>query len=423
MNAISGCRSCSFTDEAVITGLGAVCSLGNSIEEITRRFMSGESGIGEISDFNPGEFRPLAARAKNPPEIKTDIHPELARSMGKHLSLLLASTDEALCRAGIGAGMFDPRDIGFFAGMGMVDYRVEDLLSSVLKAMNRNGSLDYDRFFAFGYQEIYPLWPLGMLNNVAFCQASIHFGLRGENCVFSPHGDAGIRAVAEAVEVLKAGKAKMTLAGGVSEEVSPLSIARAGLHGLIGPSSIGAGHACDDLLDAQSEVFLGECGAMLVLEPLTSARERGAEVLARIAGLGFACEKDPISGFASRRAIAAAIGEALSHAALRADQIDLVMTGSFNQNELKTIQEIFGGGEEPPVVASAAKTMGEMLAAGPILSIALGLSVPGLAALPLQPSVSIRRFPSSMLRMLVNGISYEGRCASIIIEKTSGEPV
>ena len=83
--------------------------------------------------------------------------------------------------------------MGFFAGMGTVDYHLEDLLPAVAKSLSQSGDLDYDRFFSAGYQEIYPLWPLGMLNNVAFCQAAIHFGLRGENAVFSPHGDAGIK--------------------------------------------------------------------------------------------------------------------------------------------------------------------------------------------------------------------------------------
>ncbi len=114
--------------------------------------------------------------------------------MGTHLSLLLVSIREALGNAGIVPEMFEPEDFGFFAGMGMVDYHIEDLLPAVQKSLNQASDLDYDRFFSAGFQEIYPLWPLGMLNNVAFCQAAIHFGLRGENCVFAPHGDAGIQA-------------------------------------------------------------------------------------------------------------------------------------------------------------------------------------------------------------------------------------
>jgi 3-oxoacyl-[acyl-carrier-protein] synthase II len=414
MKAISGRRSCSFTDKVAITGLGGVCSLGNSIPEITRRFISGKSGVKEITEFDTAEFGAFAAQAANPPEIETDIHPQLARSMGKNLSLLLGPTDEALCLAGIGPGMFDPQDIGFFAGMGMVDYRVEDLLAAVLKSMNQDGDLDYERFYSIGYREIYPLWPLGMLNNVAFCQAAIHFGLRGENCVFSPHGDAGIQAVAEAAKVLEDGKARVALAGGVSEEISPLSLARARLHGLS---------------EAGAEIFLGECGAMLALEPLSSALERGAGVLARISGFGFACGKDQRGGLASRQAISSAIGGALRNAALDPGRIDLVMFGSLSQNELEAVREIFDGGAEEPVMVATAKAMGEMFAAGPILNTAIALSIPDTASFPLCSSVlgprssALGPRSSVMRRVLINGISYEGRCASMIVEKTSGETV
>ena len=241
MKAVNQSRPSPLPDQIVITGLGAVCSLGNSVREICLGLTSGKSGFREIVGLDAGGFGCLAAQVKNLPALKTDIHPQLARSMGTHLSLLLISMEEALGNAAIAPDMFDPGDFGFFAGMGMVDYHIEDLLSSVLKSLSHNGDLDYDRFFSTGYQEIYPLWPLGMLNNVAFCQAAIHFGLQGENCVFSPHGDAGIQAVAEAVKVLGEGKAKVALAGGVGEEVSPLSLARAKLKGLIGPPEIGWG--------------------------------------------------------------------------------------------------------------------------------------------------------------------------------------
>jgi len=408
------------TDPIVITGLGAVCSLGNSIAEITRGLMSGKSGAQQITDFDAGELAFQAAQVKNPPAVKTDIHPQLARTMGKHLSLLLPSIEEALDRAGIGSGMFDSRDIGFFAGMGMVDYHIEDLLPAVLKSLNQDGDLDYDRFFLSGYQEIYPLWPLGMLNNVAFCQAAIHFCLRGENCVFSPHGDAGIAAVSEAVKVLEEGKAKVALAGGVGEQISPFSLARARLKGLIRPPGENPG----------ADIFLGEGGAMLVLEPLSGALNRGADILGRIAGFGFSCHREEKPGCASRRAIASAIEGALSQAALVPGRIDLIMAGSSSQNELEAVHEIFDTGGEAPVMVSAEAALGEILAAGPILNAAIGLSIPDSTPFPFCPQSSVfrllsgRPFGGSLhaRRILVNGISYEGRCASMIVEKV-GETI
>ena len=304
--------------------------------------------------------------------------------------------------------------------MGMVDYHIEDLLSSVLKSLSQSGDLDYDRFFSTGYQEIYPLWPLGMLNNVAFCQAAIHFGLQGENCVFSPHGDAGIQAVAEAVKVLEEGKAKVALAGGVSEEVSPLSLARAKLKGLIGPPDVKRGAKSAER--APSGIGLGECGAMLVLEPLPGAIERGANILARVMGFGFSCQREDKGNFASRQAMCSAMEGALSQAQVRPDQIGLIMLGSYCQNEIEAVREIFGTGGEAPIAASSGRALGEMLAAGPILNAAIGLSIPDLSTLTrdIWQGGASPGVPSSSSLILVNGLSYEGGCASMIIGKTSG---
>ncbi len=396
-------------DRVAITGLGAVCSLGNSVPEIIQGFLSGNSGAGEITGFDAGGFGCPAAQVKNLPAFKTDVPPQLGLTMGKHLSLLMASVDEALRGASIGPGTFSPGDRGFFAGMGMVDYHVEDLLPAVLKSLNRDGDIDYDKFFLQGYREIYPLWPLGMLNNVAFCQASIHFGLHGENGVFCPHGDAGVRAVFEAACVLKEGRAKMALAGGVSEEISPLGLARARIKGLIGPPSETSAPA----------PFLGEAGAMLVLEPFSTAVERGASILGQIAGFGFTCEKSEDGRFASRQAISSAIRAALSDAGLTPGGIDLVMLGSFDKNELEAVHEVFDADVSPPVIVATAGAVGETYAAGPVLNAAMALAIPGDAELPpnfLLPARSTGSAGFKIGRVLVNGISCEGGCGSMILE-------
>ena len=114
-------------------------------------------------------------------------------------------------------------------------------------------------------------------------------------------GMPGSRAVAEAVKVLGEGKAKVALAGGVSEEVSLLSLARARLKGLIGPPLTAPGDPA--LRGTATGISLGECGAMLVLEPLAGAIARAANILARVIGFGFSCQRDVKSNFASSKAI------------------------------------------------------------------------------------------------------------------------
>ncbi len=394
----------------VITGSGAVCPLGNSTEEIRNCLFGGQPYRNGRSD--PSENDALyrdALQTWKIPELKTDIQPQLAKSMGKHLALLLLSAEEVFETAGLAATGLQPGELGFFAGMGMVDYHVDDLIPAVVKSVSTSGELDYEKFFSSAFQEIYPLWPLAMLNNVAFCQVAIHLGLRGENCVFTPHGDAGVQAVAEGVKILREGKAGAVLAGGVSEEVSPLSRARAQLNGFCGPS-----------------VFLGECGAALSLETLASAEQRGARCLAAITGFGFASERGAGDG-PSAHAVASGMRTAISEAGLEPADIDIVISGSVGVYETRACEEAAKGlfGAAMPPCLYPGLVFGETFAAGPVLNAIIGVlifessTVPGIFTRTVSGADRGKdtKPHAAPRRALIVATSYEGRSASFVIER------
>lgn len=160
---------------------------------------------------------------------------------------------------------------------------------------------------------------------------------------------------------------------------------------------------------------------MLVLEPLSSALGRGADILGGISGFGFSCQRSEEDNCATRQAISTAIRGALSQASLDPGSIDLIMLGSLRQNELEAVREIFDTGGDAPLMVSTVKALGEMLAAGPILNAAIALSIPGLTSFPPDvqcppPEGHKLRGHSYPRRILVNGISNEGRCASMIVQ-------
>jgi 3-oxoacyl-[acyl-carrier-protein] synthase II len=390
----------------VITGTGAVCSVGNSVREIWDALICGKSGIKAIEGFDASGFgRIRCAQALNVPGIKTNIHPRLAKSMGKYLTLLLLSAEEAYHHAGLGAKAVEGEETGFFAAIGMGGFQVDDFISCVLKSRSPNGELDYNMFFSGGYLEIYPLALLAVLNNVVFCQVAIHLGVRGENCVFAPHADAGIQAIAEAAKVLREGKAKAALVSGVGEEISPISLARGRLNGLLGG---------DELVESP---FLGECGASLVLEPIDLAMQRGAKPLAGIAGFGFACEKSVTESCPTSWAVRAAMEEALLDSGLQPEDIDLVLTGASGNPGIavcaEAVDKVFGEGHIPPVLSSG-RVLGEIFGAEPVLNSIIGSKIFESSIIPsglYGPAVT------DSGRIMTVSTSYEGRCASLIIER------
>lgn len=394
-------------ETVVITGTGAVCPFGNSTMEIWNFLAGGNPSQEFLSADSKKPFYPELLRTWKAPALKTEIQPQLARSMGKHLMLLLLSAEESHAMSCLGGSGLKGEDIGFFAGMGMVDYHVDDLIPAVLKSCSTEGELDYGKFFSGGFQEIYPLWPLAMLNNVAFCQVAIHLKLHGENCVFTPHADAGVQAISESVKVLREGKAAAVLVGGVSEEVSPLSLARAELNGLTG-----------------SPVFLGECGATLALETLALAEKRHIRPLAAIAGFGFACGGDGRSP--TSRTIYSSMNRAVSAAGLEPGDIDLVIAGAVGLPETRACNaaamDFFGG--RIPVWLSPGHVFGEIFAASPILNTIIGTLIFESSKLPevLLPAEVGNSENGSKLslapeKVLIIATSYEGRCAAFVLEK------
>lgn len=410
------------TDSVVITGTGLVSSLGLSSSETWNALLAGKSGIHQITDFDASGFDCRAAaqvNGLNPSDL--GIHPRDARIMDKH-SFMMMKCSHAFKESCIDRASIEGEDIGFFAGMGMVDYNRDDLLPALLKSRDPDGNLDYDRFFAGGYQEMHPLWPLSMLNNISFSQVAISLDIRGENAVFAPHADSGAAAVAEAVRALSERKAKIALAGGVSEKVSPSSLARAGLAGILSKTENNSEAACRPFSAERNGTILGEGCGILALELLSSADARGASYKAMITGYGFAFDD-----------VSIAMQRAIEYAGLAPSDIDVIIangdgTCSGDKNEAEAIHQIFSDCTEKIFVYSSKGALGNLFAGAPAVDIILGLHmlehgvIPAtLNAMPLDKSVRFnlvhdRPLRASPKRIMVNSQSYEGQCASLIIE-------
>jgi 3-oxoacyl-[acyl-carrier-protein] synthase II len=421
-------------DKVVITGTGLVTSLGNSAKETWDALIAGKCGIYPIEDFDARGFDcHIAAQVKGLEPSKLDIHPRDSRIMDKHSYMLLKCSREAFKQSRLDKDDIPPEDIGYFAGMGMVDYNIEDLLPSVLKSLDSEGALNYSKFFLQEYQQIHPLWPLSMLNNISFCQVAIDLGIKGENTVFSPHADSGIHAIIEAYNTVKERKAKVVLAGGVSEKVSPLSLARASWFGILNTSGKDNHTGCRPFGKDRKGTILGEGCGVLALELESSARKRQTPWLAGISGYGTSFEKSKEANCPTTSAISLSMKETLNKAGLQPEDIDLIIAhgdGTYrgDKNEIEAINHTFADCIDKVKVFSSKAAIGHLLAGSPVVDIILGIYIfkngiipPVYNSLPIDSHVRfnlISREPVKVKpkRILINSQSYEGQCASLIIE-------
>jgi 3-oxoacyl-[acyl-carrier-protein] synthase II len=421
-------------DPVVITGTGMVSSLGFTATATWDALLAGKSGIGPIRGFDAGGFDcPLAAQVKQVSPSELGIHPRDARIMDTHSFMMMKCSHDAYKEARLDTASCAGEDIGFFAGMGMVDYHVDDLLPTVMRSSDDEGNVDYDKFFSGGYQEIYPLWPLSLLNNISFCQVAISLDIRGENAVFSPHADSGAQAIAEGAEALLARKARAVLAGGVSMKVSPQSLARAHLSGVLYRGEGGEDATCRPFSVSRRGTVMGEGCGMVVMELLSSALSRGVRAGIKISGFGFSFGKAEGPSGPAAGAICRSMQKAMEKAGLRQKEIDLIIangdgTLSGDRNEMEAIETVFSESMDEISIYSSKGSLGNMYAASPAGDVILGSYMLQHGRIPptvnADPGERDNRFSlvtgepleKKPERVMVNCQSPGGQCASLIIE-------
>ena len=417
-------------DKVVVTGTGLVSALGLSASETWDALLSLNSGIRQIEGAHKDGFPcGAAARVHGLDAHNLNIHPRDSRIMGPHSFMLMKASRDAFRSAGLGGGAVASEEIGYFAGMGMVDYAIDDLMPAILESLNERGKLDYDKFFSAAYQQIHPLWPLSMLNNISFCQTAIDLGIKGENTTFCPHADSGMDSIIEAYYTALEKRAKVVLAGGVSEVISPSSMARASWFNLLNTTDSG----CRPFGKDRRGTILGEGAGILSIELASTAAARNVSPLAVIRGFGASFEVDDKESVTTPYAISLSMEMALDRANLRPSDIGLIIAhgdGTFggDRNEIDAIHGTFGDSVSKVNVFASKGALGNLLAGASAVDVILGIYMLNNGIIPATYGASpcdervrfdlvtgepLKKAPG---KIMINSSSYEGQCASLIIE-------
>ncbi len=346
----------------MVTGLGAITPLGNSIDELWANLLAGKSGVGLITKFDTKHFKTKFAAEVKHFNASQYFEKNEARKYDLFTQYAVAASDEAIKSARIDFEKLNRNKIGVIWGSGnggilTFQDQVEEFV---------NGK-KFPRFNPYFIPKIIADIPSGVI--------SIRHGLRGLNFSTISACASSNNAIIDACNYIRLGKADMIITGG-----SEAPINESGMGGFNSSKALSTFNenpqAASRPFDVKRDGFvMGEGAGALILESLESAIQRGAPIIAEIVGTGMAADAYHLTD-THPDGEGAYLGmlDALEDAEITADQVDYVnahatSTPMGDESELKAIVRVFG--ERKDLNISATKSMtGHLLgAAGAIEAI------------------------------------------------------
>ncbi|MGN7456413.1 beta-ketoacyl-[acyl-carrier-protein] synthase family protein [Paenibacillus pasadenensis] len=345
----------------VITGMGAVSPFGAGAETLWTAQAEGRSGIRRLQEGGwPEEWLEQAderAIAGLVPDWDGEARfgRKEARKMDRFVQFALAAAEEALGQAGLGEGRLVPDRTAVYVGSGIGG------LGTLMEQARVLG--------ARGHSRVSPTLVPMMIANMAAAEISIRYSLTGPTLSPVTACSIGNTAIGEAMRLLRAGIADVSVAGGSEAAVVPIALAGFGNATALASSGGDPAAASRPFSRSRSGFVMAEGAGIVVLETLAHALARGAEPLAEV--LGYGATSDAYHRVATEptgRGAAAAMRLALADAGLEAERVDLVCahatgTPAGDLSESRAIRSALGErGGSVPVFAGKSMT-GHMLGA------------------------------------------------------------
>lgn len=338
----------------VVTGLGAVTPVGNTVEEFWSSVREGKVGIGPITKFDTSEYKvKLAAEVKGF-SAKERMDFKAAKRMEPFAQYAVAAAKEAFEDAKIDMSQENPYRAGVIVGSGI----------GSLQAVETN----YEKILQKGPSRVNPLMVPLMISNMAAGNVSIHFGLKGKSINVVTACATGTNTIGEAFRAIQYGEADIMVSGGTEGSICPTAIA--GFTSLTALTAETDPKRCSIPFDKERSGFvMGEGAAVVVLEELEHAKRRGAKIYAEVVGYGCSSDAYHITSPAEDGSGAArAMLNAVQDAGITVDEVGYINAHgtSTHHNDLfetRAIKLAFGAHAGEMKVNSTKSMVGHMLGA------------------------------------------------------------
>lgn len=338
----------------VVTGLGAVTPIGNSVQDFWASVKKGTVGIGEITKFDTTDYKvKLAAEVKGF-DAKEHMDARAARRMEPFSQYAVAAAKEAFADADIHMEQEDAFRAGVIVGSGI----------GSLQEIER----EYEKILTKGPARVNPLMVPLMISNMAAGNVSIQLGLKGKCTNVVTACATGTNCIGDAFRAIQYDDADIMLAGGTESSICPTGVA--------GFSSLTALSRSTDPLrasipfDRERDGFvLGEGAGVVVLEELEHAKKRGAHIYAELVGYGATGDAHHITApMEDGSGAAKAMEVAMKEAGIEPSRIDYINAHgtSTHHNDLyetRAVKLAFGETAKNVQINSTKSMIGHLLGA------------------------------------------------------------
>jgi len=336
----------------VITGLGIVSPVGNTVEEAWQNILAGKSGISAVTKFDTSTFPvQFAGEVKNF-DITQYISAKDARRMDDFIHFGLAAGIQAVRDAGLdNEGTADPERVGVAIGSGIGGLPLIEATK--------------DEYSAGGVRKVSPFFVPGSIINMISGNLSIEFGFKGPNIALVSACTTGTHSIGDAARIIEYGDADVMVAGGAESTVSPL-----GMGGFCAARALSTRN--DDPATAsrpwdkdRDGFVLGEGAGVMVLEEYEHAKARGAKIYAELIGFGMSGDAYHITApntDGPRRSML----NALKNAGVAPSEVQYLnahgtSTPLGDKNETDAVKQAFGDAAYKLVVNSTKSMTGHLL--------------------------------------------------------------
>jgi 3-oxoacyl-[acyl-carrier-protein] synthase II len=256
----------------VVTGLGLICGVGNSTEEVWKALLAGKSGVARITSFDVSNFAcQIAAEVKDFDPLKY-IEKKEVKKMARFIHFAIAAADEAMQTSGLKITPENDERVGVHIGSGIGGF---DIIEREHSALIEGGP-----------RRISPFFIPSAIINLAAGQVSMRYGAKGPNEATATACTTSAHSIGDSFRIIQHDDADVMIAGGAEAAITPMGVGGFGAMRALSTRNDDPEKASRPWDQGRDGFVIGEGSGILILEELEHAKKRGAPIIAEVAGYG-----------------------------------------------------------------------------------------------------------------------------------------